>query len=119
MLLKILEIGRSIVLSPSLLIEKNTSKYLHHTLPTGAQPFPKNRNGDRICNEWKFHYKGWKNDAMPYRDGATTSNLFPEDMNGELDFTLLKSLGLTTDRVVDCDAFFLSVDSTSVRSKNI
>ena len=43
---------------------------------------------------------------MPYRDGATTSNLFPKDMNGELDPSVLKSLGLDKNRVVDCDAFF-------------
>ena len=85
---------------------KKTSKYLHHALPTGALPVPKNRNGDRICNEWKFHYKGWKNDTMPYRNGATTSNPFPKDMNGCLDFNVLKSLGLNDKRIVDCDAFF-------------
>ena len=85
---------------------KKNSKYLHHALPTGARPVPKNKKGDRICNEWKFHYKGWKNDTMPYRNGATTSNLFPKDMNGSLDLYVLKSLGLSETRIVDCDAFF-------------
>ena len=56
---------------------------------------------------------------MPYRIGATTSNLLPKDMNGELDMSVLKDLGLNINRIVDCDAFFLSVDSSSVRFKKI
>ena len=34
------------------------------------------------------------NEAMPYRDGATTSNLFPKGMNGELDPFVLKIIGI-------------------------
>ena len=100
-----LEIGHSIVLPPYFMIEKSPVN-IYHALPTGARPVPKNKNGDSICNEWKFYYKGWKNDTMPYCNGATTSNLFPKDTNGELDWLVLKSLGLNEKRIVDCDAFF-------------
>lgn len=37
--------------APGFADRKKISKYLHHALLTGAQPVPKNRNGDRICNK--------------------------------------------------------------------
>ena len=83
-----------------------TAKYKHHALPTGAQPVPKDDNGKRIENGWEFFYSGWKNDNMPYRRGATTTNMFPKEMEGSLDYDLLKKLGMSKDRIVQKDALF-------------
>ena len=83
-----------------------TTKYKHHALPTGAIPVPKDDNGVRSENGWEFHYKGWKNENSPYRRGATPTNMFPKEMNGCLDASLLTKLGLTKMRMDDQDALF-------------
>lgn len=91
---------------PKFASAKEGGKYVGHALPTGAMPVPVGVDGKRKCGAWEFHYKGFKNDAMPYRRGATTSNLFPKEMEGHLDATVLKRLGLTAERVKVVDALF-------------
>lgn len=80
--------------------------YLGHFLPTGATPVPKNDEGKRMIGNWEFHYQGFSNSHPTYRRGATTSNLFPKEMGGQLDVEILKKLGLTKRRMTDCDALF-------------
>ena len=85
---------------------KGTKKYTGHFLPTGATPVPLNKDGKRVVGDWEFFYNGFKNDDMPYRHKATTTNLFPDTMKGYLDVKMLKKMGLTTRRVQEVDALF-------------
>ena len=94
------------VFRPSFASRSKTSKYKHHALPTGCQAVPKNVNGKREINGWQFYYQGWKNEAMPYRHGATTSNMFPKEMEGCLDADILRKLGLTKGRIEMRDSLF-------------
>ena len=82
------------------------SKYVRHALPTGAMPLPKNDEGIRKINDWEFHYNGWTNPGPSHRHGATTANMFPEEMDGCLDADVLKKLGLNKRRMHDTDALF-------------
>ena len=78
---------------------KNT-KYSHHSLPTGAIPVPKNKDGKRVINGWEFFYNGWKNPGtQQHRRGATTANMFPKEMEGCLDAEILAKLGLNEGRM--------------------
>ena len=81
-------------------------RYTGHQLPTGAVPVPKDKDGVRQCGDWKFHYNGYTNPDMPYRHGASTSNLFPEEMKGSLDVDILRKLGLTQKVMQEVDALF-------------
>ena len=83
-----------------------SSKYKCHSLPTGAIPVPKNADGKRVMGDWTFHYDGWSNPDKPYRRGATTNNMFPNEMDGCLDADVLKKYGLTKPKMVACDALF-------------
>ena len=76
-------------------------EYSHHQLPTGAVPLPKNEDGKRICDGWELHYNGWKNPPSmnQHRRGATTSNMFPDEMKGCLDADILTKLGLNETRM--------------------
>ena len=87
-------------------VRGGTKEYICHQLPTGAVPVPKGKDGKRTVGDWEFHYNGFKNEDMPYRHGATTSNLFPKEMEGHLDADILKKLGLTKERVTKVDALF-------------
>ena len=75
-----------------------TSKYEFHKLPTGAMPVPE-KNGKREVNGWEFHYKGWVNEGIKHRRGATTANMFPKEMEGSLDAAILENMGLTKERM--------------------
>jgi hypothetical protein len=98
-----------------------TKKYAKHLLPTGATPVPENIDGQRICNGWEFHYRGWtkaedesipENCRGPFRPEPT-----PGYRKGSLDADVLRRLGLTKQRMVDADAlFFFSIDTTHLRS---
>ena len=61
-------------------------------------------NGD----DWEMHYKGWTADLGDgsKRSGATPTNLFPPSRKGMLDYDLLKKMGLTKNRILNCDALF-------------
>lgn len=82
-------------------------KYAGHFLPTGATPVPVGEDGKRKCGDWTFHYNGYSNGPTSgYRRGATTSNLFPKEMEGHLDANILRKLKLTKERMQECDALF-------------
>ena len=85
-------------------------KYIDHSMPAGAVPVPINaKTGKREVGGYEFFYQGWKNNN-PTREncrfGASRENLFPADRDVTLDATLLKKLGLTKQRMVECDALF-------------
>ena len=91
---------------PKFLSRSKNSLYTRHTMPTGAVPVPKNKHGERKIGDWEFFYQGWSNPNAPYRRGATTANLFPKEMEGNLCSMTLKKLGLTQPKMVDTDALF-------------
>jgi len=76
--------------------------YSHHQLPTKAVPVPMNAQGKREVNGWELHYNGWTNPGTQHRRGATTSNMFPEEMKGCLDADILAKLGLNQKRIFYC-----------------
>lgn len=76
------------------------SKYLHHSLPTGATVVPKDATGKRTVGGWEFHYSGYKNQSgKQFRNGATKENVFPEARQGSLDGDVLRGLGLNAQRM--------------------
>ena len=81
-------------------------RYIGHQLPTGAVPVPKDKDGSCQCGDWQFHYNGYTNPDRPYRHGASTSNLFPEEMKGCLHVDILRKLGLTKKVMQEVDALF-------------
>lgn len=85
-----------------------SGNYCGHYLPTGATPVPLNPcDGTWKCGDWTFYYNGFSNGmGSPYRRGATTSNLFPREMEGTLDADILSNLGLTKERMQATDALF-------------
>ncbi len=79
-------------------------------MPAGTVPVPINVvTRKREAGGYKFFYKGWKEDN-PTREncrfGATRENLFPADRDITLDGTFLKKLGLSKQRMEECDALF-------------
>jgi hypothetical protein len=82
--------------------------YTHHCIPTGARPLPANSEGKRTVQDWELHYKGWSPDLADRtnRSGASSTNLFPASRKGMLDYSLLKKMGLTKNRIINCDAQF-------------
>lgn len=83
-----------------------SKKYVGHFLPTGAKPVPLT-DGKRKEGAWEFHYNGFVDEDNPgHRRGATTSNLFPKEMEGSLDVDILKKLGCNEERVKNVDALF-------------
>jgi hypothetical protein len=84
-------------------------QYSHHALPTGgARPVPANDEGKREKAGWGFHYKkGWLNPAnSKFKSGATYKNPFPDSQKGDLDYDLLKHMGLNKVRLEKHDTFF-------------
>ena len=82
-------------------------QYTHHALPTGARPVPQDAEGKRGMAGWEFHYDHWENpDGAKFRSGATRHNPFPANRKGNLDYDLLKKMGLTKERLVSHDALF-------------
>ncbi len=79
-------------------------------MPAGTVPVPINTvMGKREAGGYEFFYKGWKEES-PTREncrfGATRKDLLPADRDVLLDVTFLKKLGLTKQRMVECDALF-------------
>ena len=85
---------------------KAPQKYVYNSLPTGARPVPEDRSGKRVDGGWEFFYKGEWESSHSHRHGATRENLFPDERIGSLDGDLLKKMGLTAERVTDCDSLF-------------
>jgi hypothetical protein len=80
------------------------------TMLAVAVPVPINaKTGKREVGGYVLFYQGWKNNN-PTREncrfGASRENLFPADRDVTLDATLLKKMGLTKQRIVECDALF-------------
>jgi hypothetical protein len=79
-------------------------------MPAGAVPVPINAvTGKREAGGYEFFYKGWK-EENPTREncrfGATREDLFPVDRDVTLDVTFLKKMGLSKQRMVECNALF-------------
>jgi hypothetical protein len=92
------------------MFEPRGGKYIWHAMPAGAVPVPINAEmGKREEGGYKFFYQGWKQ-ANPIRDncrfGATREDLFPTDRDDKLDVTFLKNMGLSKQRMLECDALF-------------
>ena len=94
----------------TLLSDPHLGKYIDHSMPAGAVPVPINaKTGKREVGGYEFFYQGWKNNN-PTREncrfGASRENLFPADRDVTLDATFLKKMGLTKQRMVECNALF-------------
>jgi hypothetical protein len=92
------------------MFEPRGGKYICHAMPAGAVPVPINAvTGKREAGGYEFFYKGWK-EENPTREncrfGATRENLFPADRDVTLDVTYLKKMGLSKQRMEECDALF-------------
>jgi hypothetical protein len=89
--------------------EKDIKKgqYSHHALPTGARPVLADDKGKREKAGWNFLYKGWSNPKnSKFRSGASYEDPFPDCRKGNLDYDLLKHMGLTKARLEQHDALF-------------
>jgi len=85
---------------------KGGKNYVRHVLPTGASPVLE-VDGKRALGPWEFYYRGWKDiGENSFRDGANKAEPFPESRHGKLDAQLLLRMGLTTERMMSCDALF-------------
>lgn len=88
------------------------SKYAGHESPAGAKVVPKDAQGDRVVNGWKFFYDGWQPsefDKETYvRGDAKMGDLKPKSRKGKLDVKVLKKHGLNTLRMKD-PFFFLQL----------
>jgi hypothetical protein len=85
---------------------KGDKKYVKHVLPTGATPVAE-VDGKRSVGDWEFFYSGWKDSGdNSFRDGASQAKPFPESRRGQLDRHLLLRMGLTSQRMISCDALF-------------
>ncbi len=79
-------------------------------MPAGTVPVPINAEmGKREEGGYKFFYQRWKQEK-PTREncrfGATREDLFPMDRDIKLDVTFLKKMGLSKQRMLECDALF-------------
>jgi hypothetical protein len=86
-------------------------KYICHAMPAGTCPVPINAvTGKREEGGHGFFYQGWKQEN-PTREncrfGASREDLFPTDRDVKLDVTFLKKMGLTRQRMLECNALFL------------
>ena len=76
----------------------------------GAVPVPINAvTGKREAGGYEFFYKGWK-EENPTREncrfGATREILFSAGRDVTLDVTFLKKMGLSKQRMEQCNALF-------------
>ena len=89
---------------------ESTKNYLYHCMPAGARPVPLDPTSNkRVTGGYEFFYNGWElkdQSVHNCRLGATRENLFPEDRSAKLDIDYLKKMGLTKERVIECDALF-------------
>jgi hypothetical protein len=79
-------------------------------MPAGAVPVPINAvMGKREECGYEFIYQGWKQ-GNPTREncriGATREDLFPTDRDIKLDVTFLKKMGLSKQRMQECNSLF-------------
>ncbi len=78
-------------------------------MPAGAVPVTINVTGKRQEGGYEFFYQGWKQET-PTREncrfGASRENLLPADREVKLDSTFLKKIGLSKQRMEQCNALF-------------
>jgi hypothetical protein len=76
----------------------------------GAVPVPIIAvTGKREEGGFEFFYQGWKQENSireNCRFGATREDLFPTERDVKLDVTFLKKMGLSKQRMEQCDALF-------------
>ncbi len=85
-------------------------KYICHAMPAGTVPVPINAvTGKREEGGYEFFYQEWKQEN-PTREncrfGATREDLFPTDREVKLDVTFLNKMGLSKQRMEQCNALF-------------
>jgi hypothetical protein len=94
------------------MFEPRGGKYICHAMPAGAVPVPINAVARKREEEgYEFLYQGWKQEN-PTREncrfGATREDLFPTDRDVKLDVTFLKKMGLSKQRMKQCNALFFN-----------
>ncbi len=92
------------------MFEPRGGKYICHAMPSGAIPVLINAvTGKREEGGYEFFYQGWKQEN-PTREncrfGATRDKLFPTGRDVKLDLTFLKKMGLSKQRMEQCNALF-------------
>jgi hypothetical protein len=92
------------------MFEPRGGKYICHAMLAGAVPVPINAvTGKREEGGYDFFYQGQKQEN-PTREncrfGATREDLFPSDRDLKLDVTFLKKMGLSKQRMEQCNAWF-------------
>jgi hypothetical protein len=92
------------------MFEQKGGKYICHAMPAGAVPVPIDAvTGKREAGGYEFFNQGWK-EENPTREncrfGATREDLFPKDRDVTLDVTFLKKMGLSKQRMEECNALF-------------
>ena len=88
-------------------------KYINHQTLAGAIVVPENFDGERVVDNWKFHYNGWwpsKFDRKTYAKGsAKNGDMKPKDQMGCLDVDDLKKHGSNAERVKNNPMFFITM----------
>ena len=81
--------------------DKKRDKHVCHAMPSGATAVPVGRDGKRAVDGFEFFYNGWTREATDRvcRSNANRDNLFPECRKGSLDADVLKSLGVSKERM--------------------
>ncbi len=92
------------------IFEPRGGKYICHAMPADAVPVPINAvMGKREEGGYEFYYQGWKQEN-PTREncrfGATREDLFPTDRDSKLGVSFLKKIGLTKQRMLECNGLF-------------
>jgi hypothetical protein len=90
--------------------EPRGGKFICHAMPAGAVPVPIIAiTGKREEGGYEFFYQGWKQENSikeNCRLGATREDLFPTERDVKLDVTFLKKMGLSKQRMEQCNALF-------------
>jgi hypothetical protein len=90
--------------------KRSTGKYLHHAIPSGAVPVPKDPiTKKRVVGGYEFFYQGWQHPSPTMFNcwlGSDMKTVFPEGRKVQLDAVYLKKMGLTKKRMDECDALF-------------
>jgi hypothetical protein len=92
------------------MFEPRGGKYICHAMPAGAVPVPINTvMGKREEGGYEFFYQRWKQEN-PTREncrfGATREDLFPTDRDVKLDVTFPIKMGLSKQRMEQCNELF-------------
>ncbi len=92
------------------MFEPRGGRKICHAMPAGTVPVPINAvMRKREAGGYEFLYKGWKEEKTTRencRFGATGENLFPADRDITFDVTFLKKMGLSKQRMEECNELF-------------